>query len=174
MGDFSWLSTLFTAADGKQNQLAQPGPNNFVSVNVSVVTNEMGGSNVMGGTVSYAVGSLVYQPGVKTGPHKTPPSFASVTTVANPFFSALMRKNLNTDAFIDKVALSISMKHPSTGGTNPTIAVWFVDALGNATAPQNLTGVDTGASVLYGVGPGVTGPSAVYAIAPFNPQIQNI
>ena len=93
--------------------------------------------------------------------------------MASPFFRSVMRKNLSTNAF-DQLALSISK--PDLAAPAPVIvSVWFVDAPGNTTTPpQNLTGLDTAANVLYGVGPGVTGASALYTIAPFNPGLQII
>jgi len=59
MSDFTWLTDLFAAAATMQGTTTAPA---FVSANVSLVTNEMGGNVVTGGTVTQAAGSIVYVP----------------------------------------------------------------------------------------------------------------
>lgn len=173
MSDYTWLANLFTAAEGLQLKLT---PGQHVSVNVSVVTNEMGGSVVVGGTVTYTAGSLVYQPErvipnnpghPGSGFKRFPASFSSAG-VYNP----LLRKNLDTNN-IDNIAVSISAA-AFTSGFAPEISVNLTTPQGTLTSLNILKGVDTAANVLFGTASDglASGSPALYVIAPFNPEIQ--
>jgi hypothetical protein len=191
MSDFTWLVNLFAVADRLHQGLANP-KTQFVSVNISVVTNELGGSVVQGGAITVAMGSVVYVPGSLIripSPHFggvvwSPPGFTSMQAGNTTFFNSLFRKHEN-DPSMDQLGIDITYPLgtlPPYGRTMlPTISVWFMDDKGNTTlGTQQLVDVgSSSAQVLYGTGsdgivtqanPG--GTSALYAIAPFNPEIQ--
>jgi hypothetical protein len=180
MADFTWLSGLFSAADALQQQLVG---DQFVSINVSVVTNELGGAIVGGGTVTFAQGSLVYLParttqvtvGTQQYFHSYPPSFSSTSTSWSTYFQSLFRQDVS-DKVIGKIALQIVGPN---SGSPPQIVVTFLDAQGAPAGTTTLSSVGSNAHVLYGAGndglatpPDPSGPTALYVIAPFNPQIQ--
>jgi hypothetical protein len=179
MADLAWLSGLFSAADALQQQLVG---DQFVSINISVVTNESGGAIVGGGTVTFAEGSLVYLPGrttqvtvgTQTYFHYFPPSFSSASTSwAN--YESLFRQDVS-DKVIGKIAVQIV--GPSSGNL-PQVVITFLDAHGAPAGTTTLSSLGSSAHVLYGTGndglatpPDPSGPAALYVIAPFNPQIQ--
>src|SRR5437899_11240692 len=78
MNDFIWLSNLFTSAATMQNAIPAGA---FITANVSIATNEMGGAVVNCGTVSFAAGSVVYAP----APGGYPAGFTSMVISGKPF-----------------------------------------------------------------------------------------
>ena len=180
MADFNWLLGLFSAADALQQQLVG---DQFVSINISVVTNESGGAIVGGGTVTFAAGSLVYLParttqvtiGTQQYFHYFPPSFSSASTSWSTYFESLFRQDVS-DKVIGKIAVQIV--GPSSGNL-PQVVITFLDAHGAPAGTTTLSSLGSSAHVLYGTGndglatpPDPSGPAALYVIAPFNPQIQ--
>jgi hypothetical protein len=181
MSDYTWLTDLFASAATMQAGITAPA---FVSANVSVVTNEMGGTVVAGGTVTQAAGSVVYVPAAAAGWGGGGGSSAGggqallTSKAAGPtqFYNSLFRMKLGS--VIDQVTLSISK--PASSSSAPVVVIGYLDIYGNPTiAAQTLTGVGTAARVLYGVAAdGIAtamnpnGTNALFAIAPFNLQVQ--
>jgi len=176
MSKFTWLTDLFAAAATMQGTTTAPA---FVSANVSLVTNELGGNVMTGGTVTQAAGSIVYVPataGAGGGNVGGTPMLKSKQMGSTQFFNSLFR--LKDGRVIDQVVLSIAK--PASPTTAPVVTVSYLDIFGNPTiGAQTLTDVGSAARVLYGAAPdGIAtntspqGTSALFAIAPFNLQVQ--
>ena len=168
MNDFIWLSNLFTSAATMQNAIPAGA---FITANVSIATNEMGGAVVNGGTVTFAAGSVVYAP-AQGG---NPAAFTSMAVPGTPFYNSLLR--LKDSKVFDQITLRI--EEPA-GNAAPVVVISYVDMFGNPTVgPQAMAGVGSAANVLYGVAPdGIAaanpnGTSALFTIAPFNLQVHH-
>jgi hypothetical protein len=181
MSDYTWLIDMFASAATMQSGITAPA---FVSANVSVVTNEMGGNVVAGGTVTLAAGSVVYvrvaaaggggiAGGAAVG---TPALLTSKAMGPTQFYNSLFR--MKDGGVIDRITLSISK--PASSSSAPVIVIGYLDVYGNPTiAAQTLTGVGSAARVLYGAAAdGIAtsmnpnGTNALFVIAPFNLQVQ--
>jgi hypothetical protein len=177
MSDYTWLTDMFASAATMQGGITAPA---FVSANVSVITNEMGGTVVAGGTVTQAAGSVVYVPAPAAGGGGNvggaPALLTSKAAGPTQFYNSLFR--MKYGGVIDQITLSIS--RPANSSSAPVIVIAYRDIYGNPTiAAQTLTGVGSAARVLYGVAAdGIATPmnpngtNALFAIAPFNLQVQ--
>ncbi len=156
MGDFTYFSDLFQTAAQLYGDLTPP---MYVTVNVSLTSNEMAG------TVAYASGPLVYQPG---------PPAAFVCPIA--FEARLMGRTLitNPPSTIYSLqmydAIGISVSQDDVGDISVSLRSNLSGSLG---PPQTLTNLDAAANVMHGLGTGIaSGSTALYTISLTTPQTQ--
>jgi len=174
MGDWTYINGLFQAA---ANLYGIPGE--FVSINVTLVSNEVSGA------VSYGSGQLIFQPGrwiivPPTGRFGHGFAYYVPATFSNPVGdeAVSMWRLLNTNTVaevspagsqpfnyaqpLDRIALVITAPGLLGGAGSASIT----PGLSQGGQPQNLTNVDALANVVYGAGPGITqGENALYSIS---------
>jgi|HubBroStandDraft_1064217.scaffolds.fasta_scaffold366044_1 hypothetical protein len=173
-----YISSVFQSAAQLYNNLGQLGAN-AVFVTASLTSNEMAG------TVSYAGGNLVYQPGqiIRNPQHGkfqppiiiTPAVFTGPVEIevnALPQLLNTATSNGGSQPFdflqpYDSLAITVSQLVIG-GSVSVSITSINNNVLG---ASQFLTNVNEVASVLCGVGTGIAaGSSALYTLSLANPQ----